>query len=48
MKVILWDCINFAPKPILRENAKKIISFVSRLEEVENVLMLIPLVLSEK
>ena len=37
------DCIDFASTPIPRENAEKIIAFVSRLEELKDVRFLIPL-----
>lgn len=40
-----WDCIDFAKKPLPRENAEKIISLVKHLEELEDVRVLIPLLL---
>jgi 2-methylcitrate dehydratase PrpD len=40
-----WDCINFAKKPLTRENAAKIISLARGLEELEDVRVLIPLLL---
>jgi len=40
-----WDCIDFAKKPLPRENAVKIISLVRNLEELEDVRVLIPLLL---
>ena len=38
-----WDCMDFAPMPIGREKAEKIISHVTRLEGLEDVRILIPL-----
>jgi 2-methylcitrate dehydratase PrpD len=38
-----WDCIDFAKKPLPKENAEKIISLVRNLEDVEDVGILIPL-----
>jgi 2-methylcitrate dehydratase PrpD len=40
-----WDCMDFAPVPIQREKAEKIISMVARLEELEDIRILIPLLL---
>ena len=40
-----WDCVDFAKKPLPRENAVKIISLVRNLEELEDVRVLIPLLL---
>lgn len=38
-----WECMDFAPVPIQREKAEKIISMVARLEELEDIRILIPL-----
>jgi 2-methylcitrate dehydratase PrpD len=40
------DCVNYAGKPLPRENIDKIISSVNTLEQLEDVRVLIPLVLS--
>lgn len=39
-----WDCLNFAARPVERQSAEKIISLVTRLEELEDIRNLIPLV----
>lgn len=39
-----WDCLNFAARPVERPSAEKIISLVTRLEELEDIRNLIPLV----
>jgi 2-methylcitrate dehydratase PrpD len=41
-----WDCIDFAQKPLPKEKVKKITSLVARLEELEDVRILIPLFLA--
>lgn len=38
-----WDCMDFAPVPLGREKAEKVISVVARLEEVEDIRFLISL-----
>ena len=39
-----WDCMNFAARPVERRSAEKIISLVTRLEELEDIRMLISLI----
>jgi len=39
-----WDCMNFAARPVERQWAEKIISLVTRLEELEDIRILIPLI----
>lgn len=41
------DCVNYGKKALPKVNADKIISFVTKLEEVPDVRILIPLLLSE-
>jgi 2-methylcitrate dehydratase PrpD len=41
-----WDCIDFAGKPLQRERAERIMSLVGHLEQVEDVRVLIPLLLT--
>jgi 2-methylcitrate dehydratase PrpD len=41
-----WDCMNFAARPVQKQTAEKIISLVGRLEELEDVRILISLILS--
>jgi 2-methylcitrate dehydratase PrpD len=38
-----WDCINFAAKPIDRQNAQKIIDLVGNVEAIDDIRILIPL-----
>jgi 2-methylcitrate dehydratase PrpD len=38
------DCINFAARPVERQSAEKIVSLVTRLEELEDIRILIPLI----
>jgi 2-methylcitrate dehydratase PrpD len=38
-----WDCMNYAPLPLKKENAKEILSTVFTLEEVDDVRCLITL-----
>ncbi len=40
-----WDCIDFAERPISRRTAEKIVSFVDRIESLEDIRTLIPLLL---
>jgi 2-methylcitrate dehydratase PrpD len=40
-----WNCVGYARKPIPREKAEKLVSWIGRLEELEDVRSLIPLVL---
>ena len=39
-----WDCMNFTARPVERPSAEKIISLVTRLEELEDIRILIPLI----
>jgi 2-methylcitrate dehydratase PrpD len=39
-----WDCMNFAARPVERRSAEKIISLVTRLEQLEDIRILIPLI----
>jgi 2-methylcitrate dehydratase PrpD len=41
-----WDCVNFAARPMERKAAEKIIASVQRLEELEDIRILIPLIVS--
>jgi 2-methylcitrate dehydratase PrpD len=41
------DCVSYARKPLAPENIEKIVTMVSRLEEVRDVRSLIPLLLSQ-
>jgi 2-methylcitrate dehydratase PrpD len=42
-----WDCIDFAGRPIARETAEKIVSLIDRIEALEDIRMLIPLLHSK-
>jgi 2-methylcitrate dehydratase PrpD len=42
-----WDCIDFAERPIARETAEKIVSLIDRLETLEDIRTLIPLLHSK-
>ena len=42
-----WDCIDFAGRPIARETADQIVSLVDRVEAMEDIRRVIPLLLSE-
>jgi len=42
------DCVDYAGHPLPAENVERIPAMVSRLEEVENVLGLIPLLLPNR
>ena len=42
-----WDCIDFAGRPIARETAEKIVSMIDRIEALEDIRMLIPLLHSK-
>ena len=42
-----WDCIDFAERLIPPETAEKIVSLVDRIEALEDIRMLIPLLLSK-
>ena len=39
-----WDCVNFAARPVEKQAAEKIISLVTRLEQLEDIRILIPLI----
>ncbi|RLB07566.1 MAG: MmgE/PrpD family protein [Deltaproteobacteria bacterium] len=41
-----WDCIDFSKRHQIKERAEEIVSLVNRLEELEDVCILIPLLLS--
>ena len=41
------DCVSYAGKPLPKENVEKLVSLVNRLEEVEDVRSLIPLLISK-
>jgi len=41
-----WDCVNFAARPMEKKAAEKIIASVQRLEELEDIRILIPLIVS--
>jgi 2-methylcitrate dehydratase PrpD len=42
-----WDCINFAAKPIDRQNAEKIIELVGKIEAIDDIGILIPLLAAQ-
>lgn len=42
------DCLQYSPKPLSKENAARIVSSINRLEEVDNVCDLIPLLVGMK
>ena len=42
-----WDCINFAAKPIDRQNAEKIIDFVGKIEAIDDIRILLPLLAAQ-
>lgn len=41
-----WQCVNYARKPLPRENAEKIVSLVNQLEEVKDIRSLVPLLIA--
>ena len=43
-----WNCIDYAKRPLPQENAEKLASLVGRLEEVQDIRSLIPLLLWQK
>jgi len=42
-----WDCIDFAAKPIDRQNAEKIIGLVGKIEAIDDIRILIPLLAAQ-
>ncbi|OGP60183.1 MAG: MmgE/PrpD family protein [Deltaproteobacteria bacterium RBG_13_52_11b] len=42
-----WDCIDFAAKPIDRQNAEKIIDLVGKIEAIDDIRILIPLLAAQ-
>jgi hypothetical protein len=42
------DCVSYARKPLPPENVEKLVSLVAQLEELDDVRVLIPWLLSEK
>ena len=42
------DCLDYAKKPLPPENIEKLVSLVAQLEELDDVRVLIPLLLSQK
>jgi 2-methylcitrate dehydratase PrpD len=42
------DCVRYAKKPLPPENIEKLVSLIAQLEEIDDVRVLIPLLLSEK
>jgi 2-methylcitrate dehydratase PrpD len=42
-----WNCINFAAKPIERHNAEKIIDLVGKIEAIDDIRILIPLLAAQ-
>jgi len=43
-----WDCIDFAGKPMERQNAESIVTLIGELEDVPDVRAIIPLLLTEE
>jgi len=43
-----WDCIDFAVKPMERQNAESIVTLIGELEDVPDVRAIIPLLLTEE
>lgn len=42
-----WDCIDFAAKPIDRQNAEKIIDLVGKIETIDDIRIFIPLLAAQ-
>jgi 2-methylcitrate dehydratase PrpD len=40
-----WNCIGYARKPVPKEKAEKLVSWIGKLEEIDDIRSLIPLVL---
>jgi hypothetical protein len=42
-----WDCIDFAAKSIDRQNAEKIIDLIDKIEAIDDIGILIPLLVAQ-